>query len=409
VSTAERTLRREPRALGSPLQAASVAVLERILPGLVGGALLVDLPDGTSRRFGQGVAVRMTIESPKLFRRLATRGKLGLGESYTAGEWIADDLVGLFELLLRNSERAATRHPRVRRLVTARPRLNRRTGVFAARHNIQYHYDLGNELFELFLDETMTYSAAVFADHDESLERAQERKLRMVCEKLQLGADDHLLELGCGWGSLALLAAREYGARVTAVTISPSQAALARERIAAAGLSHRVDVVEQDYRELDGRFSKLASVEMLEAIGEKQWDTFFSACDRLLAPHGVACIQTILIPDERFPRYRATPDWIERYVFPGCLIPSLSALRGALRRSSRLGIVAHEELGPHYAETLRRWRARFRANIDAVRALGYDQRFERTWDFYLAYCESAFRVGSLHDAQLVLARPGARA
>ena len=284
MSVAERRLRREPRAFGSPLQAVSVAVLERVIRGLAGGSLVVDLPNGTTRWFGEGAPVRMTIASRALFRRLATRGKLGLGESYTAGEWHADDLVALFELLLRNSDRVAERHPRICRLVTARPRLNRRTGRFAARRNIQYHYDLGNELFELFLDGTMTYSAAVFADERETLEQAQERKLRMVCDKLGLGPDDHQLEIGCGWGSLALLAAREYGARVTAVTISPSQAGLAHERAAAAGLADRVEVVECDYRDLGGRFTKLASVEMLEAIGERQWETFFSACDRLLAP-----------------------------------------------------------------------------------------------------------------------------
>jgi cyclopropane-fatty-acyl-phospholipid synthase len=401
----ERVLRQEPKARGSVLQFAAVAVLERVLPSLEGGMLVIELPDGTSRSFGSGTAVGMTITSHKLFRRLATRGKLGLGESYTAGEWRADDLVALFELLLRNSDVAAATHPRIRRLVTARPRLNRRTGLFAARRNIQYHYDLGNELFRLFLDETMTYSAAVFEHVGEPLEQAQERKLRLVCDKLRLGPDDHLLEIGCGWGSLALTAAGEYGARVTAATISPSQAALARERVAAAGLSSRIDVVERDYRELAGQFTKIASIEMLEAIGEKQFGLFFSTCDRLLAPNGLACIQTILVPDGRFPRYRATPDWIERYVFPGCLIPSVSALTAAMQRSSRLGVYALEEIGPHYAETLRRWRARFRANIGAVRGLGYDERFERTWDFYLAYCEAAFRTRSLRDAQLVLARP----
>ena len=192
---------------------------------------------------------------------------------------------------------------------------------------------------------------------------------------------------------------------MTGLTISPAQAALARERVAAAGLAGRVRILEQDYRAHEGSYSKLASVEMIEAIGERQFPTFFAACDRLLAPGGVACIQTILMPDERYARYRRSPDWIERYVFPGCLIPSLGALRRAMAEASGLTIRADEEIGAHYAETLRRWRARFHAGLPRVRELGYDDRFVRTWDFYLAFCEAAFRTRWLHDAQLVLARP----
>jgi cyclopropane-fatty-acyl-phospholipid synthase len=406
VSTLERTVRREPRARGSLLRSAAIAVLERVLPELEGGTLEVAVAGGATRRFGSGPPVTMTIASTRLFRRLATRGKLALGESYTAGEWDADDLVAFFELLLRNSAAVSARHPRIRRLVTARPRVNRRTGLLAAKRNIQYHYDLGNDLFALFLDDTMTYSCGIFETDGATLEEAQLAKLRRVCDKLRLGPDDRLVEIGCGWGSLALVAAGEYGARVTGVTISPAQAAAARRRVAARGLSDLVTIVERDYRELEGRFTKLASVEMLEAIGEKQFATFFAACDELLEPGGLACIQTILVPDDRYARYRATPDWIERYVFPGCLIPSLSALTDAMAGSSRLGVYALDEIGAHYAETLRRWRTRFHERLDEVRALGYDERFVRTWDFYLAYCEAAFRVRSLRDVQLVLARAG---
>jgi len=227
--------------------------------------------------------------------------------------------------------------------------------------------------------------------------------LRRVCEQLELTTDDHVLEIGCGWGSFALTAAGEYGARVTGVTISPAQAALARSRADEAGLSERITIVERDFRELDGRFTKIASIEMLEAIGEKLWKPFFAACDRLLAPDGLACIQAILVPDERFSRYRASPDWIERHIFPGCLIPSRAAIRRALE-PTRLGIVADTEIGGDYGETLAHWRKRFRARLSEVRALGYDERFVRTWDFYLASCEALFRTGLMKDAQLVLAR-----
>jgi cyclopropane-fatty-acyl-phospholipid synthase len=384
----------------------TAGVLERVLPGLRHGTLVARLPDGTERRFGTGPGVRIEIRSGALLRRLATRGKLGLGESYTAGEWDADDLVAFFELLLVNAAEAGRRHPRLRRLMTARPRLRTRNGLLRARRNIRYHYDLGNDLFRLFLDETMTYSCAVFEGEDEPIEEAQRRKLRMICEKLQLRPDDHVLEIGCGWGSLALTAAGDYGARVTALTISPAQARLARERVAAAGLAGRIAIVEQDYRAHEGTYGKIASVEMIEAIGEREFPTFFAACDRLLAPGGRVCVQTILMPEERYDRYRRSPDWIERYVFPGCLIPSQGALRQAMAGASALAVEDEEEIGPHYAETLRRWRERFHAGLPRVRELGYDDRFVRTWDFYLAFSEAAFRTRWLRDAQLVLARPG---
>jgi len=213
-----------------------------------------------------------------------------------------------------------------------------------------------------------------------------------------------VLEIGCGWGSFALIAAGEYGARVTAVTISPSQAALARERIAGAGLGDRVEVVERDFRELAGTYTKIVSIEMLEAVGERLWQPFFAACDRLLAPGGQACIQTILVPDERFARYRTGADWVERYVFPGCLIPSLAALRSAWSDAFSFELLRVEEIGSSYAATLAAWRESFHARSADVRALGYDERFVRTWDFYLASCEALFRVGMLRDAQLELAR-----
>ncbi|MBA3718223.1 MAG: class I SAM-dependent methyltransferase [Actinobacteria bacterium] len=399
-----RALRAEPEVRLPALGKLAVATLERVMPGLEGGTLVVRLPDGSTRRFGSGPEIVLNIRNAHFFRRLATRAKLALGESYTAGEWDANDLVAFFELLLRNAESARQRHPHVRRILEARPRANRRTGFLRARQNIRYHYDLGNDLFGLFLDETMTYSCALFENEDEPLEAAQLRKVRRVCEKLRLGPDDHVLEIGCGWGSFATVAAKEYGARVTGLTISAAQAELARARIYEAGLGSRVEIREQDYREVEGRFTKIASIEMLEAIGEKQFESFFAACDRLLAPGGWACIQTILVPDARWDRYRKTPDWIERYVFPGCLIPSLGALTQAMR-ATQLQVSNLEEIGTHYAETLRRWRARFHEQLADVARLGYDERFHRTWDFYLAFCEAAFRTRSLHDAQLVLERP----
>jgi cyclopropane-fatty-acyl-phospholipid synthase len=405
VSTIERTVREIPPARGGLLERIAVKLLTRALAGLHEGTLVARLPDGTERRFGSGPPQTMEIaDLRRLIRRLATRGTIGLGESYQAGEWTSPDVVGLLELLYRNAEAAVARHPGLARVMKARPRPNRRQGLLRARRNIEYHYDLGNELFRLMLDETMTYSCAVFERPDEPLADAQHRKLRLVCDKLELTSRDHVVEIGCGWGSFALTAAGEYGARVTGLTLSPAQAELARERVRAAGLDDRIRIVEEDYRIHQGSYTKLASIEMIEAIGEKQFPAFFSACDRLLGPGGRACIQTILIPSYRWDRYRRSPDWIERYVFPGCLIPSLAALSEKMAAASRLTLASVEEIGLNYAETLRRWRATFHERLREVRALGYDDHFVRTWDFYLASCEAGFRTRALRDAQLVLER-----
>ncbi|MBA3749269.1 MAG: class I SAM-dependent methyltransferase [Solirubrobacterales bacterium] len=405
MTMSERSLRGVPRARTPLVDRVAVAVLERELAHLEAGSLEVTLPDGMRRRFGSGPVVHMRIHDGRLFRRLATRGKLGFGESYTAGEWDSNDLVGLFELLVRNAEAATRRNRTLRRVLDARPRLNRRNGLLRARRNIGYHYDLGNEFFALMLDETMTYSCAVFEQPNLTLADAQRAKLDRVCSKLRLGPDDHVLEIGCGWGSFAIRAAQTTGCRVTALTISAEQAKLAGERVAAAGLADRVTILEQDYRLHEGRYSKVASIEMLEAIGEREFGTYFATIDRVLAPGGIACVQTILIPDDRWWRYRKTPDWIERYVFPGCLIPSLTALSVAATRSSRLLVHEVDEIGPHYAETLRRWRANVHKRIDEVRRLGYDGTFQRTWDFYLAFCEAGFRTRALRNVQLTLTRP----
>ena len=405
MSTVDRTLREIPPARGGLLERLAVRVLTHALAGLHEGTLVARLPDGSERTFGGGPPVTMEIaDTSALIRRLATRGTIGLGESYQAGEWTSPDLVALLELLYRNAEAAVERHPRLARVMKARPRPNRRQGLLRARRNIEYHYDLGNDLFRLMLDETMTYSCAIFERDDEPLADAQHRKLRHVCDKLALTPDDHVLEIGCGWGSFALTAAGEYGARVTGLTLSPAQAELARRRVREAGLDDRVRIVEEDYRVHQGSYSRIASIEMIEAIGEKQFPTFFAACDRLLEPGGRACIQTILIPDHRWNRYRRSPDWIERYVFPGCLIPSLAALQRAAADASRLALSHAEEIGLNYAETLRHWRAAFLDRLPEVRALGYDEHFVRTWDFYLASCEAGFRTRALRDAQLVFER-----
>ena len=332
---------------------------------------------------------------------------MAIGESYVAGDWSTDDLVGLLETLARSGESVRRRFPwsAWMHLQRRRPHLPARSDLPGARRDIQYHYDLGNDFYALFLDPSWTYSCAFFEHPDMSLEDAQEAKYRRIADKLGLGPDSHVLEIGCGWGGFALHAAGEWGARVTGVTLSQEQAAFARERIAQAGLADRIEILLKDYRELEGTFTHVASIEMLEAIGHRELPVFFGAVDRLLAPDGVACIQTIAVPDQRYERYRRGHDWIREYVFPGAVIPSLDAVSRAMTHSSDLIVHGVENIGYHYAQTLCQWRERFHFHREDVLALGYDERFIRTWDFYLAFCEAAFRTRALHDYQLVLTRP----
>ena len=378
----------------------------RALSALEGGEVVLRYPDGRGRRFGdgQGPSVLVELRRPEAFwAKLGTRTRVGFGESYVDGDWDCDDLVGLFSLIGRNLETTGE-HPtlkRLYRLQELRPDRRPRQTQDVAKDSILAHYDLGNDLFELMLDPTMAYSCAYWERPGMTLEEAQRAKVRHVCEKLDLGPDDHVLEIGCGWGGFAIQAATEYGCRVTGLTLSPSQAGLARERVEAAGLSDRIEIREQDYRLTEGRFTKIASIEMFEAIGLAEYDNYFSAIDRLLTRGGLACIQTIGVPDWRFERYRRRPDWIQQTIFPGSLLPSLESIAKAVA-GTQLQINGVEEIGFGYARTLREWRENVERNVDRIRSLGYDERFLRLWHFYLTYCEAGFAIRSLRDMQIVL-------
>ncbi len=378
----------------------------RALSALEGGEVVLRYPDGRGRRFGdgQGPSVLVELRRPEAFwAKLGTRTRVGFGESYVDGDWDCDDLVGLFSLIGRNLETTGE-HPtlkRLYRLQELRPDRRPRQTQDVAKDSIHAHYDLGNDLFELMLDPTMAYSCAYWERPGMTLEEAQRAKVRHICEKLALGPGDHVLEIGCGWGGFALQAATEFGCRVTGLTLSPSQAGLARERVEAAGLSDRVEIREQDYRLTEGRFTKIASIEMFEAIGLAEYDNYFSAIDRLLTRGGLACIQTIGVPDWRFERYRRRPDWIQQTIFPGSLLPSLESIARAVA-GTQLQINGVEEIGFGYARTLREWRENVDRNVDQIRSLGYDERFLRLWHFYLTYCEAGFAIRSLRDMQIVL-------
>jgi len=388
----------------------------RVLEGLGEGAVLLTLPDGTTRRFGRDDArpVRLVARSWRPFRELLRAGDLGAAEAYLDGEWTTDDLPGLVRLFARNAE-LLDRETWPTRLANAANRLlhaRNRNSRAGSRRNIRAHYDLGNDLYETFLDPSMTYSCALFETGDETLEEAQEKKLRRIAEKARIRPGDQVLEIGCGWGSFALLAAREFGARVTGITLSTEQAARARERVEQAGLSDRVEIRLVDYRDLpaEGRtYDRVVSIEMLEAVGEEFLPGYFEVVDRLLAPEGLAVIQSITVPDDRYARYRRRPDFIQKHVFPGSHCPSVGAIVSAVSARSRLLVHHLEDVGTHYAETLRRWREAFLANLPRVRQLGYDERFTRLWDFYLAYCEGGFAARHIGNVQVVLTRSGNRA
>jgi cyclopropane-fatty-acyl-phospholipid synthase len=366
--------------------------------------LEVVLPDGSFLRVDPG-APRMTIRRDAFFHRLGAHGKIGFGEAFMAGDWEADDLVGVLEAFGRRlTSLVPAPLQRLRRLVDGRHPDGERGDRTGARRNISRHYDLSNDFFALFLDETMTYSCAVFEDGETALPAAQRRKYDHILDLAGVQAGSRVLEIGTGWGGLAIHAATTRGARVTTLTISREQAELARRRALTAGVSDRVRVDLRDYRDADGQFDAIVSVEMLEAVGERYLPAFFSTCDRALADGGRIGLQTITMPHSRFLATRSSYTWMHKYIFPGGLIPSLEAVQGAMHGSSRLRVTEAREIGPHYATTLRQWRGRFLARLDDVRALGFDGAFPRMWELYLAYCEAGFTTRQLGVSQLRLER-----
>ena len=383
-------------------------VLERALSGIEHGAIELRAPDGI-RRFGDPASEPQVLEvhDPRFFARLARSGKLAVGEGYQAGEWSSPDLPGLVALLARNQDQVFNRPPlsslaAITRLI---PHIELPRGLRRAEQDIHAHYDLGNAFFSLWLDESMTYSSALYETSGATLAEAQQSKYRALADATRIGPDDHVLEIGTGWGGFALHLARERGCRVTTATISREQHALATQWVREAGLADRIDVVYCDYRKLAGSYSRIVSIEMIEAVGHRQLGTYFATIDRLLAPDGLAGIQAILVPDQRYRAYRRQRDWIRKHIFPGGMLPSLEAVTTAARRSSTLMVHDVREIGPHYARTLREWRERFLLCRTEVEALGLDLRFQRTWEYYLAFCEAAFATHALRDAQLVLTRP----
>jgi cyclopropane-fatty-acyl-phospholipid synthase len=409
-------------AAGSPVR---TAVARNVFTSAVARLpLRVRFPHGQIIGGGGPDTPVMVLHRPREFyRRFGASGLIGFGEAYMAGDWDCASQTGasqtgasqtgedLTALLIVLAEHAAELVPpwlqRLRRLAVRRHPGEDRQTVAGARRNIGRHYDLSNDLFALFLDETMTYSSAVFTDPDDSpgpeqLADAQRRKIDRLLDQAGVGRGSRVLEIGTGWGELAIRAARR-GATVHTVTISREQAELATRRIAGAGLAGQVRVELCDYRDVEGQFDAICSVEMIEAVGDRYWDTFFTALDQHLAPGGRIGLQTITMAHDRMLATRHTYTWIQKYIFPGGLLPSVTAIGDSLSRT-RLRIVAREDFGAHYAETLKLWRERFGAHAGEVARLGFDDVFRRMWNFYLSYTEAGFRAGYIDVSQLTLAR-----
>jgi cyclopropane-fatty-acyl-phospholipid synthase len=362
---------------------------------------------GESRTFGEPSAKRhaeIRINDERALTRILFHGETGIGEAFVEGWWSSPDLIGLIELGILNRQALALsagwwRGPvQFGRRLTHLRRRNTRPG---ARKNVAAHYDLGNDFYSLWLDETMTYSCAVFASPEQPLADAQRYKYRAIAAGAGLREGQHVLEIGSGWGGFAIWAAGEIGCRVTSITISNAQAELARERVRAAGLQDLVDVQVRDYREVEGTYDAIVSIEMLEAVGAEYFETFFEACDRALIPGGKMSLQSITFPDVAYEPQRRGVNWIQRYIFPGGLLPSLAVIERSTRRTNLL-IRRVTDIGPDYARTLRLWRTRFLSQADAVRAMGFDERFLRMWEYYLAISEAGFATGTCQDLQIML-------
>ena len=359
--------------------------------------------------FPRPVCVR--IIHPAAWSSMAFGGSVGAGESYVGGHWVCQQLTDLVRLFLRNSEVLEDVDSGLNWLGRPIRRIGhwlQRNTVRGSRRNIQAHYDIGNDLFRVFLDQKLMYSSAYYPTAGTDLDQAATAKLDRVCRKLGLRPEHHLLEIGTGWGGLALHAARHYGCRVTTTTISREQFDLARQRVVDAGLSDRIDVLFDDYRELQGSYDRIVSIEMIEAVGHQFMAGYFAQCSRLLKADGFMLIQAITINDQHYKKALRTVDFIKQFIFPGGFLPSLTAISESLTKATDMRITHLEDIGQHYAQTLRDWRARFIARLDDVKALGYSDAFIRLWEFYLCYSEGGFTERHLGTVQFIASKPRAR-
>jgi cyclopropane-fatty-acyl-phospholipid synthase len=357
------------------------------------------------------LTVEINVKDQRFYSDIALGGTVAAGEAYMQGYWSCNDLTGLVRIMLRNRQVmdqveggfSLFKAPILRLMHW----LNRNSQA-GSRRNIEAHYDLGNEMFELFLDPTMMYSCAYYPDSEASLDQAATAKLQRICEKLQLSETDHVVEIGTGWGGFAIYAATHFGCKVTTTTISKQQYEIARQRVFAAGLEDKVTLLMEDYRDLQGAYDKLVSIEMIEAVGPQYLETYFTKCSTLLKPDGIMLIQAITIQDQFYDQAIKSVDFIQRYIFPGGFIPSVTAISNAVKNATDTRLFQMEDIGPHYATTLRDWRKNFFNNIEQIKALGYSDQFIAMWEFYLCYCEGGFLERTLGTSHLVFVKPDNR-
>lgn len=354
---------------------------------------------------------QLIVQDDSFYQDILMSGSIGAAESYMTGDWTTTDLTMLVRIMVKNMSVLDNLEGGVAAL--GKPilkwihRLNQNSPK-GSRRNIAAHYDLGNDLFKLFLDPNMMYSSGVFPTQSSSLQQASENKLRLICEKLNLSASDHVVEIGTGWGGFAIYAAKIYGCKVTTTTISEQQYQYAQQQVLQEGLSEQITLLKQDYRDLDGKFDKLVSIEMIEAVGWKFYNTFFDKCSSLLKDNGAMLIQAITIEDQRYEKAKKDVDFIQRYIFPGSCIPSINALLDANRKTSDMRLVQLQDYAEHYARTLRAWHDAFNHNKRAAEALGYSEDFQRMWQFYLSYCEGGFKERAIGVSHLMFAKPNYR-
>ena len=350
----------------------------------------------------------ITVHHPQLYTRIFWGGSIGAAEAYMDRLWSADDLTMVMRILALNQKAFDDMEKGWARLTAPFYKFYhfvRKNTKAGSRKNILAHYDLGNDFYALFLDETMTYSCGIFEQEDSTLREASEAKYDRICRKLELSTGDRVMEIGTGWGGFAVHAARNYGVHVTTTTISDEQHQFAQNRVKAAGLEDRITLLKQDYRDLTGKFDKLVSIEMIEAVGHHYYTAFFQTCSRLLKNDGMMVLQAITIGDQLFDRHRRSVDFIKRYIFPGSCIPSITAISNAMAGATNMRLVHLEDITPHYARTLHAWRRRFFANIEKIRNLGFSDTFVRMWEYYLCYCEGGFAERYIGDVQMLFAKP----
>ena len=378
---------------------------------LVFGQTKNNTENNTENNKVDSIKATIYVCDPRFYGEIAFGGSIGAGEAYMLGYWTSDNLTDVIRLMCVNQQVMDTLEGgyqwATKPLMKVLHWLNSNT-TEGSRKNIAAHYDLGNDFFKLWLDPSMMYSSGIFEHANSTLEASSFKKLKVICDKLDLKTTDHLVEIGTGWGGFAIFAARHYGCKVTTTTISKQQYALAVERVKAANLDSVITVLLNDYRDLEGQFDKLVSIEMVEAVGHQFYDTYFAKVGSLLKPDGLALIQAITISDQRFESAKNSVDFIQRYIFPGSCIPSNTAMLNSITKTSDMRLFDCEDIGPHYATTLAAWRENFFAQIDAVRKLGYSEEFIKMWEFYLCYCEGGFAERALGDVHLLLAKPDNR-